>query len=289
MRQHRPVQGVVLGPQRLARPQHRLDHPLQHRLARDQLADPGREPALAHLADLQPEAAQDAADAQLDVQQLALQELAPDQQRPDLLGRRRLAVHRPEPAHPQAAGRCRARPCGRSSPPSPTAPPSPVASRAAPPRTRPAVRPACSHCDSGPASSPIRVTDHAELAEEPTSASGSLGHLGLADDPPGRIDHAHAALFQRHVDPGIMLHGCPSMMPGADPLGPRTHHHSEGQPPRRSLQRRPITASSGDFGLRVERAEPAEPAPAQDDADGGDWPGVRRARQPLARSASISA
>ena len=104
MRQHRPVQGVVLGPQRLARPQHRLDHPLQHRLAGDQLADPGREPALADLADLQPEAAQDAADAQLDVQQLALQELAPDQQRPDLLRRRRLAVHRPEPAHPQQLG-----------------------------------------------------------------------------------------------------------------------------------------------------------------------------------------
>ena len=34
------------------------------------------------------------------------------------------------------------------------------------------------------------------------------------------------------------------MMPGADPFGPRTHHHSEGQPPSRSLQLRPITASS---------------------------------------------
>src|SRR5215207_5876541 len=33
------------------------------------------------------------------------------------------------------------------------------------------------------------------------------------------------------------------MMLGADPFGPRTHHHPEGQPPSRSLQPRPITAS----------------------------------------------
>jgi hypothetical protein len=50
---------------------------------------------------------------------------------------------------------------------------------------------------------------------------------------PGPVHHAHAALFQRHVDPGIMLHGCPSRMLGADPFGPRSHHHPEGQPPTR--------------------------------------------------------
>src|SRR4051812_11518240 len=37
------------------------------------------------------------------------------------------------------------------------------------------------------------------------------------------VDHANAAVFQRHVDPSKMLHGCPSMMPGADPFGPRLH------------------------------------------------------------------
>ena len=49
----------------------------------------------------------------------------------------------------------------------------------------------------------------------------------------------------RTSNPSIVLHGCPSMMPGADPLGPRsTHHHSEGQPPFRLLPGgRPITAS----------------------------------------------
>jgi hypothetical protein len=58
----------------------------------------------ASLAELEPEAAQDAPDAELDVQEFALQELAPDQERPDLLRRRRLAVHRPVPAHAQQLG-----------------------------------------------------------------------------------------------------------------------------------------------------------------------------------------
>jgi hypothetical protein len=30
-------------------------------------------------------------------------------------------------------------------------------------------------------------------------------------------------LFQRHVDPDIVVHGCPSMMLRADPVGPRVH------------------------------------------------------------------
>ena len=105
MRQHRAGAGAWYSVRNASRARSigSID-PLQHRLAGDQLADPRREPALAHLADLQPEAAQNAPDAQLDVQQLALQQLAPDQQRPDLLGWRRLAVHRPEPAHPQQLG-----------------------------------------------------------------------------------------------------------------------------------------------------------------------------------------
>jgi hypothetical protein len=74
----------------------------------------------------------------------------------------------------------------------------------------------------------------AELAEEADQCLGLARHLRLTDDPSGRVDHADAAPFQRDIDPGVRLHGCPSMMPGADLLGPRTHHHSEGQPPRRS-------------------------------------------------------
>jgi hypothetical protein len=42
-------------------------------------------------------------------------------------------------------------------------------------------------------------------------------HLGFANDLSGRIDHAHAAPFQRDVDRGIVLHGClSSSMLGAD-------------------------------------------------------------------------
>src|SRR3954466_7847373 len=82
--QQRPMQPVELDAQRVARPQHRLDHTLQHRLPGDELADPCREPDLARGADLEAEAAEEAPDALLDVQQLALQELAPDEERSHL-------------------------------------------------------------------------------------------------------------------------------------------------------------------------------------------------------------
>src|SRR4029079_7969440 len=56
-------------------------------------------------------------------------------------------------------------------------------------------------------------------------------YLGFADDLSRRIDHANAAPFQRDIDRGIVLHGCPSnSMLGADPRTP-FHHHREGQPP----------------------------------------------------------
>src|SRR3954453_1853754 len=48
-----------------------------------------------------PEAAQKTPQAELYVAHLGLQLLARDQQRPNLLGGRRLAVDRPEPAHAQ--------------------------------------------------------------------------------------------------------------------------------------------------------------------------------------------
>ena len=59
-----------------------------------QLAHPRHKPALARLAHLQPEPAQNAADAELHIQQLALQQLAGNEQRADLLGCRRLGMHR---------------------------------------------------------------------------------------------------------------------------------------------------------------------------------------------------
>jgi len=46
---------------------------------------------------------------------------------------------------------------------------------------------------------------------------GLAQHLGLTNDPPLRVDNANAGEFQRHVDPGIVLHGRLSMMFGAGP------------------------------------------------------------------------
>ncbi len=66
----------------------------------------------------------------------------------------------------------------------------------------------------------------AELVEEPHRRLRLARHPGLADDPPGGGDRADAAPFQRPVDPGPMLHGCPSMRLGVDPPGPRSHTHA---------------------------------------------------------------
>src|SRR5512145_2082768 len=51
----------------------------------------------------------------------------------------------------------------------------------------PCVRPACSHCDSGPALEPDPRHHQAELAEEPNQRLGLTGHLGLSDDPSGPL------------------------------------------------------------------------------------------------------
>src|SRR3712207_846944 len=76
--------------QGLARPQHRLHHPLQGGLAGHQLADAPLEPGGADRAHLQPEAAEQAADAALEVEQLGLHLLARRQQQADLLGREQI-------------------------------------------------------------------------------------------------------------------------------------------------------------------------------------------------------
>lgn len=73
-----------------------------------------------------------APDAEPDVAQLVLQQLAPDWKGADSLGICRLAVHRAEPAHAQHAGYCCGHPCYRSSPPLPRVLPSHGASLTAP-------------------------------------------------------------------------------------------------------------------------------------------------------------
>ena len=95
-----PLQRLELRQQRLPRRQQRVGHRLQRGMARHQLAHPRRKGLRRRRPHLQPEAAQHPAQAHLHVKPLALQQLARRQQRPRLLRRNRLAVHRPEPAQP---------------------------------------------------------------------------------------------------------------------------------------------------------------------------------------------
>jgi hypothetical protein len=199
----------------------------------DQLLDPGREPALADLAELEPEAAQQAADAQLHVAQLGLQQLAAGEQRPHLLGVGGLAVHGTVPAHPEQLGdaaRVLAIRLDHHRRERRLDVPRLQQHGLEPGAGQPGVQP----LRQRPGLQPDPGQRQAELPEEPDQRLRLARHLRLADDPAGGVDHAHAAPFQGDVDPGIVVHGCPSTMFGADPFGPRSHPHSEGQPPRRS-------------------------------------------------------
>src|SRR5437762_465162 len=90
-------------------------------------------------------------------------------------------------------------------------------------------------------------------AEEPDKGLRLARHFCLAHDLAEAIHHAHAAVFQRHVDPGEILHHCAPCCLEPTNSDSASHHHSGGQSPRRGFWRRPITASSNssDFGLRA--------------------------------------
>src|SRR3954465_11563092 len=104
-------------------------------------------------------------------------------------------------------------------------------------------RAAWSHCDKGPASRPMRASGRLRPLRNVISAAGSLATLGLAHDPAGGVDHAHAALFQRHVNPGKVIHGCPSMCLGPITPDPGSHTSPSGPAaPPRYAGGRPITA-----------------------------------------------
>src|ERR1051325_9688506 len=78
--------------------------------------------------------------------------------------------------------------------------------------------------------------------------------------------------------PAKCFHGCPSMMPGADPFGPRFKHHpSQGQPPYcpRSGSR-PITASKKRLARAwLLRCLPVKPVPVVDDLVPSRYPPFR--------------
>src|SRR6202049_5352034 len=99
-RAHALLKTVELCKQNGARPKQRLSDRLKVRMRLHQLFDASGKVCPRRLADLQPEAAQNPAQAVLAVPELALHQLARRQHRADLLCRDRLAVYRPEPAEP---------------------------------------------------------------------------------------------------------------------------------------------------------------------------------------------
>src|SRR5262249_62142339 len=159
--------------------QQRRGDNLQGRMSIDQFVDPCREAVRRGPPDLQAKAAQGSAHAHLDVVKLRLHKFARVQDRPRLLGRDRLAMHRAEPAKPSSWAMPRAslrsvftgialkasRTCrvSRSS----TAKP---ASRSA----------ANNHCDNGPASRPTRARPTPCDTSHEIKASGSLATLPSA-------------------------------------------------------------------------------------------------------------
>lgn len=92
------MQTLPLGQQRLANLQKRLDNGGKAPAARRELLDASGERPLSERADIQPETAQQAANAVVDVTQLSDQQLAGSQQCSKLLVELRLQMNGPEPA-----------------------------------------------------------------------------------------------------------------------------------------------------------------------------------------------
>src|ERR1700747_1676080 len=97
--QHLAMQAGEFVPQGSPCLQHGADHRREHGMPVSKLADTRIKTPAADLADLETKATQDAANAELDVEQLGLQQLAPDQQGAHLLGADRFGMYRPIPAH----------------------------------------------------------------------------------------------------------------------------------------------------------------------------------------------
>src|ERR1700728_1454809 len=139
-------------------------------------ANPVLEGLRCRLAELQAKSAQRASQTQLDVMKLALQQFASAQQGPGFLRRHRFAVHRTEPAHAdqmrEQSASLRSVLTGISL----------KALRTCPVSSSSIAGPACfmpanSHCESGPASSPIRAISKPRSLHHAVKASGSLATL----------------------------------------------------------------------------------------------------------------
>src|SRR5262249_46715358 len=115
-----------------------------------------------------------------------------------------------------AAGHAHTHPAGPSSPSSPTMPPSHAASPAERFEILLASAPHAAIVITAP---PQAQSDspNAKFLEETTKNFRLARDLRLLHDLASPIHNANAREFQRDVDSGVVLHGCPpSQMPGAD-------------------------------------------------------------------------
>ena len=142
-----------------------------------------------------------------------------------------------------SVGQARAHLCGRSSPSLLTRPPShAVSSKTASNSAR--FSPACSHCDNGPASSPIGFTAKPSASKKATRAAGSLEIFASFTILPRASTTQTTVPMTRRS-----LHSVPWLSSVSRCLGPTQRRDAVsssigGQPPQRSLAAGPITASS---------------------------------------------
>ncbi len=219
-------------------------------MALDQLTDAHLEPPAADRTNLETEAAQYPADAALDVEQLALHQLARSQQRSHLLRARRLGVHRPIPAKPQQLGDAASiAPVGLHTS-SPTRPPSRAGSRAAPLRTR--LRPA-RHGATATTGLPRDRPAQSPDADRARSRSGlparSPPSLRARSRPARRRCTRCSVLKRRPI-----RHNAPRLSSirlagrrGTSPETPSLHHDRGTATPPAELEVRPITVSFDPF------------------------------------------
>jgi hypothetical protein len=174
----------------------------------DQLVDARLEDPRRRRADPQAEAAQHASHAHLDVLALGLQELPRRQQRAGLLRRQRLAVHRLNQ-----------------------------------PRRISSAMPHASFSSvfTGMVLKAARTWRVSSSAAARAVRLGLARQSGFGEDLARPVHDADARPFQRHVDPGIVLHGRPSMMHGQRPWPTRFHTPSPAGTATRIIPGRPAS------------------------------------------------
>ena len=199
-------------------------------MADDQLPDPFGKALRRGAPDLETKAAQNAAQAHLNVVKPRLHQLARGEQRADLLRLGRFAMHRTEPPKPHQLRN----------------PARVIAVRLHRHRRQRRLHvPRLQQFDrkphlpqrrikplrQWPGLQPDPLQPQSQRAEPGDQCLRLTRHLRLPSDLAGPVDNTHARAFQRHVNSGIIVHGRPSMMLGADLSDSVDTISSEGRPP----------------------------------------------------------